>query len=100
MSRKLCTKSFSGLLNSIWSSKLRISFNQRYTFNKLRTTTSYFNLTQFRWKTGKGRDEFGKVDKSDLSSIVIPVPVTPVNNSDDISVGEELSKKINKGKNE
>ncbi|KAG8179424.1 hypothetical protein JTE90_026323 [Oedothorax gibbosus] len=39
-----------------------------------------------RWKSGK----------DDLSSIVIPVPFTPANNSDDINVGEELSKKINK----
>lgn len=37
-----------------------------------------------------------KSGKEDLSSIVIPVPVKPTNNPDDINVGEELSKKITK----
>ncbi|GFY52153.1 ATP-dependent RNA helicase SUV3-like protein [Trichonephila inaurata madagascariensis] len=45
------------------------------------------NRIQARWKSGK----------DDISSIVIPVPLTPANSVDDINVGEELSTKINKG---
>ncbi|PRD30914.1 UNVERIFIED_CONTAM: ATP-dependent RNA helicase SUV3-like protein [Trichonephila clavipes] len=44
------------------------------------------NRMQVRWKSGK----------DDISSIVIPVPLTPANSVDDINVGEELSTKINK----
>ncbi|XP_054720822.1 ATP-dependent RNA helicase SUV3 homolog, mitochondrial-like [Uloborus diversus] len=62
-----------------------VSFYHRYILNNCRpSNVSCFSL--LRWKSGK----------DDLSSIVIPVPVTPANNSDDINIGEELSKKINK----
>ncbi|CAL1261875.1 unnamed protein product [Larinioides sclopetarius] len=44
------------------------------------------NGYQLRWKSGK----------DDISSIVIPVPLTPANSVDDINVGEELSTKMNK----
>ncbi|GBM01033.1 ATP-dependent RNA helicase SUV3, mitochondrial [Araneus ventricosus] len=44
------------------------------------------NTHQLRWKSGR----------DDISSIVIPVPLTPANSVDDINVGEELSTKINK----
>ncbi|XP_035218990.1 ATP-dependent RNA helicase SUPV3L1, mitochondrial-like isoform X2 [Stegodyphus dumicola] len=44
------------------------------------------NSSHLRWKSGK----------DDLSSVVIPVPITPANNLDDINLGEALSRKINK----
>lgn len=87
MSSRIYTKSISGILNYFPNAKFRSCYVQRYILTKLRTTSLFTSHIQSRWKTGK----------DDLSSIVIPVPVTPANNMDDISVGEELSKKINKG---
>lgn len=86
MSTKLCAASFSKVACSFSVTKSRFFCNKRLILNKLRTTSVYTNYIPSRWKSGK----------DDLSSIVIPVPVTPANNVDDISVGEELSKKINK----
>ena len=86
MSSNLYTRSFLGFLSSLPVVKLQSSYTQRYILSKLRTTSVFVNYAQSRYKTSK----------DDLSSIVIPVPITPANNIDDISVGEELSKKINK----
>lgn len=87
MSHKIYIFSVSRL-NSICSIiQFRSFCKQRYILNKLRLTSSFSHNIPIRLKSGK----------DDLSSIVIPVPVTPANNVDDISVGEELSEKINKG---
>lgn len=87
MTSKLCT-TVSRLSFPLSVSRLRFSYRHKYVFSELRTIGLFTNNVHLRWKSGK----------DDLSSIVIPVPVTPANNVDDISVGEELSKKINKGR--
>nr|XP_042901967.1 ATP-dependent RNA helicase SUV3 homolog, mitochondrial [Parasteatoda tepidariorum] len=64
---------------------LPISTSRLFNYKRLAPIYSY-KITPFRWKS----------DKDDISSIVIPVPVAPANNVDDINIGEELSTKINK----
>ncbi|GIY49736.1 ATP-dependent RNA helicase SUV3 homolog, mitochondrial [Caerostris extrusa] len=64
-------------------SSLRTNASLRLFRNKFNPV----NTSQFRWKS----------ENVDLSSIVIPVPLKPVNNVDDTNVGEELtSTKIHK----